>query len=270
MATGLSQGAGSGVTEPGMPAASSSAGPPGVPAPPGPSAPAGRPAERAGWTVGRVIVLVAGSVLVLASVVLLGGSGAVAWADQQQQGGYVSTGTAMYSTDGYALVSNPIRFHGGWNWLGWLVGDVRIRVTATGPAKAVFVAIAPAADVSRYLTGVSYMTVTAFGNHDVARHLGIAAPAPPATALGWSAQAEGTGSQTLRWTPRTGDWMVVVMNPDGSPGVTVRADVGVSAPALPWLASELLVAGVIAGLLAAVLILIPVRLAMGRVARWPG
>ena len=263
MATGLAQGAGSGVTEPGTPAASSSAGPPGVPARPGPSSRPGRAAERAGWTVGRVIALVAGSVLALASLILLGGSGAVAWADQQQQGGYVSTGTATYSTGGYALASDPVRLHNGWSWLGWLVGDVRIRVTATSPAKPVFVAIAPAEDVSRYLTGVSYMTVTAFGDQDVVQHLGIAAPAPPATALGWSAQAEGTGRQTLRWTARAGDWMVVVMNPDGSPGVTVRADAGVSAPALPWLASELLVAGVIAGLLAAVLILIPVRLATG-------
>ena len=105
MATGLSQGAGSGVTGPGMPAASSPAGPPGVPARLGLSSPPGRVAERAGWTVGRVIALLAGSVLVLASVVLLGGSGAVAWADHEQQGGYLSTGTATYCTGGYALAS---------------------------------------------------------------------------------------------------------------------------------------------------------------------
>ena len=264
MANDRPQGGGSGLTEPGVPAASAPPGPSGVPARPGPSSPPGRAAERAGWTVGRVIALVAGSVLLLASLVLLGGSGAVAWADHEQQGGYLSTGTATYSTGGYALASNPVRLPGGWSWLGWLVGDVRIRVTATSPAKPVFVAIAPAADVSRYLTGVSHLTVTAFGDQDVAQHLGIAAPAPPGTALDWSAQAEGTGSQTLRWTARTGDWMVTVMNPDGSPGVTARTDVGVFAPALPWLATWLLVGGVMAGLLAAALILIPVRLAAGR------
>ena len=54
------------------------------------------------------------------------------------------------------------------------------------------------------------------------------------------------------------------MNPDGSPGVTVGADVGVTAPALPWLATGLLVTGAMAGLLAGVLILMPVRLAMDR------
>ena len=264
MATDLLRGSGPGGTEPGMPAASPPAGPPGLPTPPAPSSPSGQAAERAGWTVGRVMALAAGSVLVLASVVLLGGSGAVAWADHEQQGGYLSTGTATYSTGGYALAGDPVRLPGGWSWLGWLVGDVRIRVTATSPARPVFVAIAPAADVSRYLTGISYLTVTAFGDQDVAQHLGIAAPAPPATALDWSAQAEGTGSQTLRWTARTGDWMAVVMNPDGSPGVAVRTDVGVFAPALPWLAGELLVGGVIAGLIGAALIVIPVRLATSR------
>ena len=188
----------------------------------------------------------------------------MAWADHEQQGGYLSTGTATYSTGGYALVSDPVRLPGGWSLLGWPVRDVRIRVAATSPAKPVFVAIAPAADVSRDPTGVSYMTVTAFGDQAVAQHQAIAAPASPATAVGWFAQAEGIGSQTLRWTARAGDWTVVVMNPDGSPGVTVRADAGVSAPALPWLATGLLVTGIMAGLLACVLILIPVRLAMGR------
>jgi hypothetical protein len=58
--------------------------------------------------------------------------------------------------------------------------------------------------------------------------------------------------------------MVVVMNPDGAPGVTVRADVGVSTPVLPALAGELLVAGLAAGLIGAALVVIPARLAAGR------
>jgi hypothetical protein len=70
--------------------------------------------------------------------------------------------------------------------------------------------------------------------------------------------------QTLRWTVHSGDWMVVVMNPDGSPGVTVRADAGVSSPVLPALAGELLAAGITACLIGAALIVISVRLAAGR------
>ena len=186
------------------------------------------------------------------------------WADQEQHGGYLATGTATYSTGGYALASDPVNLHGGWGWLGQFAGDVRIRVTAANPGAPVFVAIGPADDVSRYLAGVSYTSVTALGDHDVIQHLGSVRPAPPSTALDWAAQARGAGTQTLQWPVRSGDWMMVVMNPDGSPGVTVRADLGVFSPALPSLAGELLAAGILAGLTGAALVVIPTRLAAGR------
>ena len=223
----------------------------------------GMPARK-GWTPGRIIALAAGSVLAVISLGLLGGGAVLTWVDHQQQGGYLTTGTATYSTGGYALASDPVNLHGVWGWLGQFAGDVRIRVTATSPGTPVFVAIGAAGDVSRYLAGVSYTSVTALGDHDVAQHPGNVRPAPPSTALNWAAQARGAGTQTLRWTVRSGDWMVVVMNPDGSPGATVRAALAVSSPVLPSLAGELLAAGILAGLTGAALVVIPTRLAAGR------
>jgi hypothetical protein len=252
MAAGSPGGAGSGLSEPGRPTA---------PGPPGPPVPA---AVRAGWTAGRVIALVAGSALILVSLLLLGGAGILTWADQEQQGGYLTTGAATYSTGGYALTSDPVKVHGLWGWLGWFAGEVQIRVTATTPGQPVFVAIGPASDVSRYLAGVSYTSVTALGDHDVTQHPGSMAPAPPAAALDWAARAQGKGTQTLRWTVRSGDWMVVVMNPDGSPGPAVRAEAGVSSPVLAALAGEFLAGGIAAGLIGAALVVIPIRLAARR------
>ena len=167
------------------------------------------PPARKGWTPGRVVSLVAGSILSLVCVVLLAGAGILTWADQEQQGGYLTTGTATYSTGGYALASDPVNLHGVWGWLGQFAGDVRIRVTATSPGTPVFVAIGAAGDVSRYLAGVSYTSVTALGGHDVTQHLGNWRPAPPASALDWAARARGAGTQTLRWTVRSGDWIVI-------------------------------------------------------------
>jgi hypothetical protein len=61
---------------------------------------------------------------------------------------------------------------------------------------------------------------------------GAAVPAPPAQQRFWDASAHGAGRQTLTWDVQDGDWSVVVMNADGSPGV----DAGVSAGAsLGWL-----------------------------------
>ena len=55
--------------------------------------------------------------------------------------------------------------------------------------------------------------------------------------------------------------MVVVLNPDGSAGLTVRADAGVSASWLFELSTELIIGGIAAGALSAALIIVPVRLA---------
>ena len=141
MAAGSPRGTGSGLSEPGQPTV------PGLPGPPAPAA------ARAGWTTGRVIALIAGAILILVSVLLLGGAGILAWADQEQQGGYLSTGTGTYSTAGYAVVSDPVTVHGRWGWLGRFAGEVRIRVTATSPGQPVFAGIGQAGDVSRYLAG---------------------------------------------------------------------------------------------------------------------
>ena len=103
---------------------------------PAPHPPAG------GWTAGRIIAVVTGSILALVSVGLLTGAGALLWADlTQREGGYLTSGTATYATSGHALASDTVHLHGGWDWFGIFVGQVRIRTTATDPAKPVFVAV---------------------------------------------------------------------------------------------------------------------------------
>ena len=215
-----------------------------------------------GWTTGRVIALVAGSVLLVTSFALFAGGGTLVWADQEQlHSGYLTTGPSTYSTSGYALVSNPIHLRGVLGLLSRLAGHVQIRITSADSSRPVFAGIAPASDAGRYLADVTYTTVASFSDRDTTDHQGTAVPATPASALHWVARAQGTGSPTLTWKVTGGDWMVVVMNSDASPGITVRADVGVSSPALPWLAGELLTAGVLVGVAAAALVIVPVRLA---------
>jgi hypothetical protein len=216
-----------------------------------------------GWTAGRIAAVVAGAVLALVSLGLLGGGAAMMWADQaMRDDGYLATGTSTYSTGGYALASQPVEL--GWGWLmSGLIGDIRVRVTPVSPGQPVFVAIGPADEVMAYLSGVSSATVTNAGEGGLVSHYGTALPAAPRTTRIWAAQVSGTGSQTLRWTAQAGDWIAVAMNPDGSAGLTVRADAGVSAPGLFRLAVELIIGGIMAGALSAALIVVPVRLAAG-------
>jgi hypothetical protein len=211
-----------------------------------------------GWTTGRIIALAAGSVLLLISLAFIAGGGTLVWADTEQvHSGYVTTSTATYSTRGYALTSDAIDLHG----LGLFVDEVRIRVTSSDRSRPLFAGIAATGDVERYLGDVSHTTVR---GHDVTDHPGTGVPAAPAAALPWSARAQGTGTLTLTWAVRDGDWTVAVMNTDARPGLSVRADAGISALALPWLASELLADGLLTGLVAGALIVVPVRLASRR------
>ena len=216
-----------------------------------------------GWTVGRIIALATGSVLLLISLALISGGGTLAWADQEQlRSGYLTTSTSTYSTSGYALASDPVKLHGGWGVLSPFVDRVRIRISSPDPSRPLFAGVAATGDVARYLDGVSHTTVNA---HDVTDHPGTGVPAAPATAaLPWAARAQGTGNLTLTWAVRDGDWTVVVMNADASPGLSVRAEAGISALALPWLAGEMLAAGLLTGVAAVVLIIVPVRLASRR------
>ena len=96
------------------------------------------------WGPGRVIALIAASILALASLGLLaaGGTGIVLDQTQRDSSGYLMTSTEPYSTSTYALVSGSYRggTSGDWFVNRDLIGTVKVRVSSTRP---VFVGIGP-------------------------------------------------------------------------------------------------------------------------------
>ena len=141
------------------------------------------------------------------------------------------------------------------------VGTVRIRATPVGGTTAAFIGIAPASAAARYLAGVDYATVNgATGDHGTyTEHPGSAPAVPPGRAGIWTAHASGPGTQTLTWVTRSGDWMVVAMNADGSRPVNMQVNLAATLPALPWIATGLLIGGIIFLAGGILLIVIPVR-----------
>jgi hypothetical protein len=141
------------------------------------------------------------------------------------------------------------------------VGTVRIRVTPVSGTGAAFVGIAPAGAAARYLAGVDYATVRGVADHHgtYAEHAGSAPAVPPRLAGIWTAQAAGPDTQTLTWAVRSGDWMVVAMNADGSRPVSVRVTVAATLPALPWIAAGLLTGGFVCLIAGVLLIAVPLR-----------
>ena len=142
---------------------------------------------------------------------------------------------------------------------------MRIRVTPAAGGGPVFVGIAPAGAAERYLTGVSYATVNGTTDHHgtYTEHAGSAPAVQPAMAGIWTAQASGPGTQMLTWTVKGGDWMVVAMNADGSRPVSVQVNGAATLPALPWIATGLLVAGFVCLIGGVLLTAIPLRRASG-------
>jgi hypothetical protein len=216
-----------------------------------------------GWTAGRIVSLVLGVLLGLAALGALGAGGAVLWADQtQRQDGYLTTDTTTFRTTGYALVSERIELStGGSTWIEEdLIGDLRIRVTATDTSKPVFIGVAPADAVTSYLNGVAYSTINdPTGNvNTYIEHAGTAPSTAPTAAGIWTAQVTGTGQQSLAWSARDGDWMIVVMNADVSSGMTIQADAGATVPAVEWVEVVLFTTGVVLLAGAVLLVAIPV------------
>jgi hypothetical protein len=226
------------------------------PPPPKPGSAAG------GWTAGRIIAVITGSLVLFFSLGVLGAGALLIWTDQTQRtDGYMPISQGTYSTAGYALVSERIALHGGWEYLEPLLGEVRIRVVSTDAVKPVFIGITKAPLAAHLLASTAYTMISRSGL--TVSHQGHVAPGAPGATRIWTVQATGAGTRALSWTPDTGDWTVVVMNADGSAGLTAHANVGISAPMLLPAAVEMLVSGILLGAFAAALIWIPIKLAAG-------
>lgn len=201
------------------------------------------------WTAGRIAPLVIGALLVLVSLVLLGGGATGMWAYlAKRDAGYVTTDVHKFSTTGSALATKPTQLGSagvGWLYSPTLLGNIRIRVTPVSAGSPLFVGIARSKDADRYLAGAARTAINDFWDEDVQPISGGLVTSAPATQHFWVASSRGSGTRNLVWRPADGRWTVVVMNADGRPGVAIRADLGARTPALPWLALGLLVGGVV-------------------------
>lgn len=206
---------------------------------------------------GRIALLVIGIIILLAGLALMAGGGGMMVVSQafKNDEGYITSRTADLASTSYAVVSEPVDFGSGVNWGGtWQPGDfVSLRVEAdSNNGKTPFVGIAAESDVAAYLSGVPYDEVRHWAGNDseeeaitYRHHSGESAPPPPLSQSFWAASAHGEGPQTLTWAPEAGQWVIVLMNKDGSAGIDVGGSIGARIPWLFWAGLGTLIAGVI-------------------------
>jgi len=190
--------------------------------------------KRTGLVIGAAVLAIIGAVAVAAGI-----TGIVADQWKRDGNGYFSANAHRYSTDTRAIATEKVAV--GDYVPTWLAGKVRLGVAGDKP---VFVGIAPKKTVDAYLARIDHDEATHLGfdpfGVTYAHHAGTEVPGPPAAEPFWTAKATG---EALAWKLRSGDWSIVVMNADGSPGVAASIDAGVKVPTLLWAALGLTLFG---------------------------
>ena len=227
-----------------------------------------RPGGASGWTTGRVLTVVLGSLLALTGLGLAGGGGTLALAGSfERDDGFVMSPRLSLDTDGYAVTSEDAQIdtQGVPSWLPEdLLGTVRITAESDA-GTPVFIGITRAADARSYLGDVEHATLRDIRDGEaVLRSSPGGAPAgAPTDQPIWVAETTGTDA-SLTWDMADGDWTVVLMNADGSAGVSARAASGAELPVLDTAVAVLLVLAGLFLLAGALLIAVPVRNATRR------
>jgi hypothetical protein len=195
-------------------------------------------------TVAILTVLVALSALIAGTVLL------VVNHTERDSSGFFSTSREPLTTNSYAIVSDKLDV--GTSGPDWLfqegrLATIRVQGRNQDPARELFIGVAPAAQVDRYLAGTRYATITDLSFNPFRAtyrsSAGSSAPAPPGDKTFWTAATSGAGSRTLEWDVAKGNWSVVVMNADGSPSVNAQLSVGADVGFILWLGLALVIAG---------------------------
>ncbi len=177
-----------------------------------------------------------GTVLVVVGLVLVYNFGLTSLFHSPLFGDYNLTDPLTIEASSRAVVNDDVELL-RWNNMPEFVSapdDVRVEGVAAG-SEPLFMGIAPADAVAGYLDGVAHDEITSWDSmqDDIVevvytRNEGTTDPAAPETEDFWVASVSGSGEQTLDWTIQSGEWAVVIMNADGSPGVSADVRFGVA------------------------------------------
>ena len=218
-------------------------------------------------SLGKLLLLVFGVVVLLIAAGLIVFGGALLWANNAltDSEGFYTTNTVRLDKDSYAIVTEPTRIdlRAGliWDWGGW--ATIKVKGSSDDVSKQIFVGVAEESDLETYLDDVEYDEITNWLNvrrADYEHHEGSLEPAAPTSETFWVESAHGAGTQTLKWEVESGSYALVLMNDDGSAGIDLDAVFKVKTPEeLFAISVGLLVGGIVGLLLGALMIVLSVR-----------
>jgi hypothetical protein len=217
-------------------------------------------------SAGKVIMAIIGAILGLVAAALVTAGAVLLWAHatQRTSDGFYTARTVSLSTDTYALITGPIDLVAA-RPTEWFPSSqlATLRFEAESEVSPVFIGIGPEDEVAAYLDGVGLAEVlrTSPFTEEVAYRTveGDAPSAPPGEQDFWVESAEGEGPQAVTWDLESGEWTGVIMNGDGSAGVSADFNAGAQVGILLPIAIGMVVGGIVLGVLAIVMLVLAIR-----------
>ncbi|MFJ6078021.1 DUF4389 domain-containing protein [Pseudarthrobacter sp. NPDC092419] len=215
-----------------------------------------------------IVMLIVGVLFSLIGAgLVIGGIGAYA---AQNGDGYINSPVERFAVDSRAITfgkAEGLRNDDVPEPLPFDVGNIRIRAEPVREAKEIFIGIAPRGDVERYLAGSDYSELLKVNygpfRAEYEEVEGSAQPGLPVEQGFWVASASGAGPQEIDWNIQPGNWSVVLMNGDATPGLAVDLQAGFRSELLGPVAVGLLIGGTLL-LVIGVLLLIFGAIGLGR------
>jgi hypothetical protein len=217
----------------------------------------------------RVFVIIVGVIMALLGASCI--TGGVALGVAVGTDGWISSDSGQISTNSHALVSEVANIADEDPDAAEFLDEIEIRLrieAEAAPGDEVFIGVGPAGEVSAYLADVEHEVVDdiEFDDDlelDTTLVPGGREPSPPGDETFWAERVSGGGEQVLDWELEAGSYRFVMMNADGSPGLSVDAKFSLKIPYVGPIMIGLLVAGGITLLIGVVMIVLAVR-SMGR------
>ena len=165
--------------------------------------------------------------------------------------GALTSGYHRLASETPALVSTAEQVSSGTDLPTSGFGATTITLRARTSGQPIFLGVARASDVDRYLDGIASEEVRdiELSPYRVRTtvHDGLPIAEPPGDQTFWLAQSSGE-DPTVEWQVTEGEYRLVMMNDDGSPGVDAEAQFGVKVGGLRGLGIGTLIFGMVIAL----------------------
>ena len=223
-------------------------------------------ANKGGFGAGQVVAVLLGGFLILISIPILFGGGAVMGVGDifNQGGGFIGVDNIDFETGTQALIGKSMDIEGldyddfdgppMWLWNPEIGDLLKIKIKAeSNDGKPVFIGIIRERDGLEYFGDIEYDYVTDFHLENprsrpyitYRKHSGADAAFEPEDLDFWVEEAHGYGEQTMIWEPEVGDYWLVIMNENGSAGIDVETGISVKLPILGTIGRGLFLGGLV-------------------------